>query len=106
MAGFGALPIGTLIVARSDRGPIVKGQPGIIAGPPAGSRLLWWRRAYPCVFLGCIHVPMPRRRVKVLSHDVCCQMLEHPYWFLHTRSVAAMYREPEAGPRRSSFWSG
>ena len=85
MLRFGALPIGTSIIAAKNFGPIVRGQLGIIDARMRGSRFLSWRRLYVCTFLGGIRVAALRRQIAGRDHGLSTPMLQDPFWFLHTR---------------------
>lgn len=93
MLGFGALPVGTNVIATADFGPVIRGQVGIITARTGPARFLQSRWTYACTFLGGIHVPALGSQITRYDHGICRGILEDPLWFLHTRGAAGQGRQ-------------
>lgn len=100
MSGTRRLDVGVMIVSAVDCGAVVRGQPGMIQSMTRRPRLLWWRGRYCCVFLGGVTAILSARQIEKRDHGFSPQILEHPYWFLHTREAACIYLpRPALQPR-------
>lgn len=106
MAFLSALPPGTAVIATEDFGPIIRGQLGITVGRRQSARFPWQRSAYVCTFLGGITVTAAGRHIMPHDHGCGWQMLEDPFWFLHTRTVPEKYCKFAAEVRRPTRWPG
>jgi len=102
MRFLATLSPGATVIAADYFGPIVRGQLGIVTGCRRGTWLPWQRTAYVCTFLGGISVTATRWQILAHDHDYSRQMVEDPYWFLHTRTVPAVSSNVGSELRRPS----
>lgn len=87
MVGFGALPVGTNVIAAADFGPVIRGQIGTVTARSKSTHFLQRRWTYTCTFLGGIHVLAIGTQIARYDHGICREMLEDPLWFLRTRGT-------------------
>ena len=70
------LPIGTLVLATKNVGPVRDGQPGIVTGVVEQRYFFWKRPFYLCTFFGNVKVAMKLNEVTDFNHGRSLEELE------------------------------
>jgi hypothetical protein len=70
------LPVGTLVLATRNVGPVRDGQPGIVTGVVEQRYFFWRRPFYLCTFLGNVKVAMKPNEVSDFDHGRSLEELE------------------------------
>ncbi|MBB5446461.1 MULTISPECIES: hypothetical protein [unclassified Paraburkholderia] len=85
------LPVGTLVVAIQNVGPVRQGQPGVVTG--IVEQRFWFRKrpCYLCTFFGNLPVAMRPSEVDDFDHGFSREQLEAP--FNPTLSVAEQMKK-------------
>jgi len=70
------LPVGTLVVATKNVGPVQDGQPGIVTGVVEQRYFFWKRAFYLCTFFGNVKVAMKPNEISDFDHGRSLEELE------------------------------
>ena len=70
-------PVGTLVLATKNIGPVQDGQPGIITGVVEQRYFFFWKRPmYLCTFFGNVKVAMMENEISDFDHGHSKEELE------------------------------
>ena len=73
------LPVGALVVATRNVGPVREGQPGIVTGIVEHRFWFWKRPCYLCTFFGNVPVAVRPAEVDDFDHGFSREQLEDPF---------------------------
>ena len=62
------LPVGTRVIAVTNVGPVLEGQPGVVTGSFEMGRFFWRRKFYMCTFFGNVKIAVRPKEVDAYDH--------------------------------------